>query len=86
METDKIAHLTVGTGFYLLILLFTNLAWAIGLTVLLGFFKEVFDRSGLSQKIVDAIGIKIKVKKTFEFWDMVATIIIPLIITSIILI
>lgn len=80
METDKIAHLTVGTGFYLGMYFLFGLQTAVISVCILAILKEVNDFTRLIPKLTTS-----KHKK-FEFWDMVATIIIPLIITSIILI
>lgn len=75
---DKWLHIVIGTMFYLVVLMFFNWYVSIIATVLLGFIKELNDGLKLIPELLTSKG-----KTTFSLSDLVYTIILPLVISSI---
>ena len=75
---DKFLHALIGMMIFLCGWVFINIQVGLIACILAGIFKEISDISGLTNYIIK------NNKKEFQFWDMVATFIIPLIISAII--
>ena len=75
---DKFLHALIGTMIFLCLCVFTNIQISLTVVVLVGVFKELSDVSGLSKLVIK------DTKREFQFWDMVATMIIPIIIYAIV--
>ena len=75
---DKWLHFIIGMMIFLCGWVFINLQVGLITCVLVGVFKEISDISGLTNYVIKDN------KKEFNFWDMVATFIVPLIISAII--
>ena len=78
IEYDKWLHFLVGMMIFLCGWVFINIQVGLISCVLAGFLKEISDASGLTNYVIKDN------KKEFNFWDMVATFIVPLVITAII--
>jgi len=75
---DKWLHFLIGMMIFLCGWVFINIQVGLIACVLAGVFKEISDFSGFTNYVIKDN------KKEFNFWDMVATFIIPLIISAII--
>ena len=77
---DKLLHVVIGTMFFLITLFIFDAKTAMILTFVLGFLKEVNDRGRWLKWALTSNNKK----GIFDMWDLVATCIIPLIISAII--
>lgn len=75
---DKWLHFLVGMMIFLFCWLAFNIQVGLTVCVLTGVFKELSDVSGLTNFIIKDN------KREFNFWDMVATMIVPIIIYMIV--
>ena len=75
---DKFLHALIGMMIFLCGWVFINIQVGLIACVLVGVFKEISDISGLTNYVIKDN------KKEFNFWDMIATCIVPLFISAII--
>lgn len=75
---DKLLHLIAGTGLFLILLLFISPKASIITVVILAFLKEVNDR----KRYIPQLLTSNNKKGMFDYWDLVASVIVPLIIVS----
>ena len=75
---DKFLHALIGMMIFLCGWVFINIQVGLTAVVMIGILKELSDVFGLTQLAIP------NTKRNFDYWDFIATIILPIIIYAIV--